>query len=160
MPRAAAAALLALTLTAACAGQTAPPEPNAVQCVSLTRIRETHTIDDQTLLFVMSGGKSYIEVDLANRCTDITLYGYGHQAYNNEFCRTDLLHALGPIPVGCTIKSMRSIDKDAADALLRRQSLRHHSDDAPATPPAQPSDTDGQTPNAAPPAGDAAPKMP
>lgn len=150
------AALLALTLTA-CAGKTdAPPDaaPAAAEtgaheefasCIPLRRITESRTIDDQTLLFILSGKKDYVRVDLAYRCDDITIYGYGHRSFNGDFCRTDTLTSLGPIHMGCMIKSMHSISREEAEALMRKKETDRHHGDSAATPDSPASPADGGT---------------
>lgn len=119
-------------------------------CIPLRRITESRTIDDQTLLFILSGKRDYVRIDLAYRCDDITVYGYGHRSFNGDFCRTDTLTSLGPIHMGCMIKSMHSISREEAEALMRKKETdRHHGDSAAPDTPAAPADG-GTAPASAP----------
>ncbi|AYJ84814.1 hypothetical protein D3Y57_01640 (plasmid) [Sphingomonas paeninsulae] len=94
-----ASALIALTATSSIAAPrgtipAATPTGDPVNCVSISRIRETHVHGDSTIDFIMNGGKVYRNT-LPNSCPSLGFEErFLYKTSTSELCSVDIITVL------------------------------------------------------------------
>jgi hypothetical protein len=104
-------------------GMTKPE--GAENCVSLSAIRSTKIVDDQTIIFYMRGGDIYIN-RLPRRCTGLKRGdGYSYETSLTQLCNTDIIRVLqrfgGAIPrptLSCGLGFFQPTTSEAVDLLI------------------------------------------
>ena len=93
------------------------------KCVNTRRVRSTVIVDDQNILFYMSGQKAYLNV-LPRRCNGLARAGrFSYQISTNRLCDLDSIRVLsggasGMEPgIACRLGVFHAISRDEADAL-------------------------------------------
>ncbi len=89
-------AVAATTLPALAAAP--PPEAkvvgDAISCVNIRGIRQTQVRDDQTIDFMMNGGKVYRNT-LPNRCPQLGFErAFGYETSQSQLCNVDIITVL------------------------------------------------------------------
>ena len=93
------------------------------RCVNTRRVRRTVIVDDQNILFYMSGQKAYLNV-LPRRCNGLKRAGsFSYRISTNRLCDLDSIRVLNSGPGGleqgiaCGLGLFHAISRDEADAL-------------------------------------------
>jgi hypothetical protein len=94
-------------------------------CVSLSGIRNTRIVDDQTIIFYMRGGSIYIN-RLPRRCNGLKRGdGYSYATSLTRLCNTDIIRVLqrfgGAIPrptTSCGLGFFQPTTAEAVDLLI------------------------------------------
>ena len=69
---------------------------NPEMCIDTSRIKETVILDDRTVLFVMSGGRLFIN-RLPFQCTGLGIAdGFAYTTSISKICKQDIITALWP----------------------------------------------------------------
>ncbi len=106
-------ALFAAAVPASAAGADAAASPytptgKKASCINTRQIQSTDVLDNQSVLFKMSGGTYYIN-HLPNRCSGLKMQdGFSYDLRgNNELCNVDVIKPVrsggasyGPCPLG------------------------------------------------------------
>jgi len=95
---AAAALVVAATTAPPAIAMASPPEAkvvgDAVNCVNIRSIRQTQVRDDQTIDFMMNGGKVYRNT-LPNRCPQLGFErAFGYETSQSQLCNVDIITVL------------------------------------------------------------------
>ena len=103
------AGLLALTIGMTVAAQDDAVESNAdaaaaaiddldregERCISVSRIRDTHVVDDKTVLFYMRGGSEIYRNELRYECRGLERENsFSYRVIANRLCSTDSIRVL------------------------------------------------------------------
>jgi hypothetical protein len=119
----------------------AAQEPNeAVDCLSMNRVRETEVVDDDRILFYQ-GQRIYLNV-LEKTCEGLKRGGAfawrdarGTRTRNPRLCRADFISVVdwGRLAAICKLGAFRLISNDHAEELLssERESEKSESVDTP-----------------------------
>ena len=94
-------------------------------CVSLSGIRKTRIVDDQTIIFYMRGGEIFIN-RLPRRCVGLARGdGYSYETSLTRLCNTDIIRVLqrfgGAFPrptTACGLGFFQPTTKEAVELLL------------------------------------------
>lgn len=93
------------------------------RCISVTRLKETHVVDDRTLLFYMRGGEIYRNV-LRYDCRGLKAQSsFSYSVIANRLCGTDTITVLesfgGDLSRGmsCGLGKFYEISEDEAEFL-------------------------------------------
>lgn len=122
---AAALAPLATSLAAAptVAGQ-GDPSGQTHQCISLSDVEQTPTIDSRTLLVEMEGTAGYKRIDLTGPCSRLVYDGSVVRTSSGKLCASDPMQVPQvPEPTGrvCVIDKIVAIGEDEARSLLAKR---------------------------------------
>jgi len=64
---------------------------NVENCISVSRIHSSNVIDDNNILFIMKGGKAYLN-KLPHRCPGLGFQdAFGYKVHNNQLCKVDII---------------------------------------------------------------------
>ncbi len=93
------------------------------RCISVTRLRSTHVLDDRTLLFYMRGGDIYLNV-LRYECRGLKIQNrFSYKVIANRLCSVDTITVLESFGTGlssgisCGLGQFYGITEDEADFL-------------------------------------------
>jgi len=97
----------------------------AENCVSLSRIRNTRIVDDQTIIFYMRGGNIFIN-RLPRKCNGLARGdGYSYETSLTQLCNTDIIRVLqrfgGALPrptLSCGLGFFQPTTAEAVDLLI------------------------------------------
>lgn len=94
------------------------PREDGRQCISISQIKRTRVVDDQTVLFYLSGGRVK-KVSLAFRCSSLKFHNsFSYRSYTGRLCaRVDGIIARSG--AHCPIADISAISKDEAKQLIR-----------------------------------------
>ena len=97
-PSLVAAFAVAATTTLPALAAAPPPEAkvvgDAISCVNIRGIRQTQVRDDQTIDFMMNGGKVYRNT-LPNRCPQLGFErAFGYETSQSQLCNVDIITVL------------------------------------------------------------------
>jgi hypothetical protein len=145
----AATALLSAGLVSPSFAQEEEPviDADAVDCVTLTRVRRTEVVDDRNIFFHMRGGDIYHNV-LPRRCAGLAREDrFSYETRIGKLCRMDMIRVLYSDGLGmregqhCALGVFNKIDKEAAEAF--RESLDKKPEAEPLPMP-EPGEVDDQ----------------
>jgi hypothetical protein len=81
--------ILACTIAVPALAET--PAPKAKSCVNIANIRDTRVIDDQTIDFVMSDGRT-LRNNLPNKCPGLKINRtFGYATAQSQLCNVDII---------------------------------------------------------------------
>lgn len=124
IPIIAAGAVMSATLALAAAPATSSDQiaqvrtvGEPVDCVSISRIRDTDVVDDKTIDFKMIGGKTYRNT-LSNSCPGLQFEDrFSYRATTSQLCNVDTIRVLenwgGKLQngAGCGLGKFQQIEK-------------------------------------------------
>jgi len=92
-------------------------------CISLPRVRDTAVMDDETIIFRMRGGHSYVNV-LDRRCAGLENAGrFITNTRGTRLCRADIIQTFDQIGTGvfpgryCALGDFHPVTHDEAEML-------------------------------------------
>lgn len=98
----------------------------AINCLSMSRVRDIKVVDDDHILFYQGGGRVYLNA-LERTCLGLKRggtfawgSGRGNRIRNTRLCSSDVVSVLDDLRPGsaCKLGEFRLISKDRADELL------------------------------------------
>jgi hypothetical protein len=119
--------ILVSTLAATTAAAADAPQPKALHCVDLSRIKQTEILDDQHMLFRMNDGKQYLNT-LPHRCPGMRKdQPYLVRTIGDRLCDLDLVTMLDTAPFGfmpgasCGLSKFEPVTNEQIEMVKRAQ---------------------------------------
>lgn len=95
-------------------------DDHAEKCVSVTKIRRTHVVDDRTVLFYMRGKKAYLNI-LPRACNGLAReQSFSYRTFSRRLCNVDSIQVLqqGNFQgTSCALGAFIPISREEANAL-------------------------------------------